>query len=201
MREFRDACDTLNFDTGLEQFNNFKLCLYLYAKNEWLLLIQGVPLTVAQFNICLRNFVLGFMSSDTKQILVDYLLDLKKPCAMDVRTFASRLQMINRYICFLPGDNVEEFLNLEQIKTVIYKSVPKEWRADFIKANMKLATIKLTALIEYMENKRGLYDPTPDKSGGGNKSGRGNDNNGNAGNNNNGNWNNKRKKNQGRGSQ
>jgi transposase InsO family protein len=134
------------------------------------------------------------MSSDTKQILVDYLLDVKKPRAMDVRTFASRVQTINRYIRFLPGDNVEE-LNLEQIKTVIYKSVPKEWRADFIKANMKLATITLTALIEYMENERGLYDPTPDKTGGGNQ--KSNDNNGNAGNNNNGNWNNKRKKNKG----
>jgi hypothetical protein len=98
IRKFCDACHTLNFDTGLEQFNNFKLCLYSYAKDEWLL-IQGVPLALAQFNLCLRDFVLGFMSSDTKQILDNYPLDLKKPRAsIDVHTYASRFQMINRYI-------------------------------------------------------------------------------------------------------
>jgi hypothetical protein len=91
-----NACDTLNFNTGPKQFSNFKLCLYSYAKDEWLLQVQGVPLTLlAWFNICLCNFILGFMSSDTKQILVVYLLDLKKPKAMDMRTFASRLQTIN----------------------------------------------------------------------------------------------------------
>jgi hypothetical protein len=56
----------------------------------------------------------------------------------------SRLQKINRYIRFLPVDNVEE-LSEERIKTV--KAVPKKWRADFIKANQKLAATTLPAHI------------------------------------------------------
>jgi hypothetical protein len=93
---------------------------------------------------------------------------------------------------------VEE-LSEEQIKMVIYKAVPKEWQADFIKSNQKLATTKLLALIEYMDNERGFYDRTPDTHNG-NQLGRGNNSRSNGNNGSNGgNWNNKRKKNQGRG--
>jgi hypothetical protein len=157
IQEFNDATLALVYETGPELFYNFRLCLLGTARDDWEIVVEDADETVEAFEECIATFKRTFMTSETKQTMVDYIQSIKKPHSiMDVLGLVRRIRTLNRYVEALPDavDNAGAAvpaLTEAQIKNVVFLAMPDKWQTQFHLANLHVTSSTLHNLIEYFE--------------------------------------------------
>ena len=73
IHEFSTACRMLNIVIGDDLFNNFRICLVGKAKEEWELISKDQELKPTKFKTCIHEFKCGYMFSESKANLLEYL--------------------------------------------------------------------------------------------------------------------------------
>jgi hypothetical protein len=160
IRDFLEAATTLSFDDE-EKFLGFRKCVSGSAKEDWDNVSAGYEdQTQLSFNDYITRFKRVFMTNETKQNLIDYILQLNKPRSMEVRVFARRVRTLNCYAAELPDDNGASVPTLteSQLKNVIFRAMPEAWQRQFLRANQHLARTTLQNLIEYMDTEKSFAD-------------------------------------------
>jgi hypothetical protein len=173
LHEFRETAEELTFDTGDELFKYFRRILRGTVKDDWDTIVtdNGFDVvngkTEADFNQCLSEWKLTFVTEDSRQELVDYLQTVSKPRALQVEVFVQRLKTMARYVADLPFAGVQPpTLNNTQIKNIVYKAMPLAWQQHFIRSNRGISAVTLLELQNFMSNERTFADSTPANRGG-----------------------------------
>jgi hypothetical protein len=85
--------------------------------------------TPANFATCLRAWKLTFATEDSRQTLINYLQSARKHRSMTVGIFVQCLKTLARYIKALPhADPNPPILTTTQMKNIIFKVMPTQWR-------------------------------------------------------------------------
>ena len=169
IHEFTDASSQLSFDTGPELFTNFRLCLTGSAKDEWdnfTADLDDEAQTEESFDQCVDDFKRSFVTTGAKQTLLDYLQQVQKPFKMDVRSFANRVQTLNRYASKIPDDAELAVLTASQLKNVVFNAMPNAWREHFFFAGKHLSDpdMDMKGLVNYMETICGISNNNIDNN-------------------------------------
>ena len=104
LADFLEIADELQFDTGPELFDHFRLVLRGASKDDWLNAVveNNPPRTVEGFNQTIEQWKRTFLHLDARQEMVDYLTHVTKPRSMTVREFVQRLKTLRRYTHMMP---------------------------------------------------------------------------------------------------
>ena len=169
IHEFTYASSQLSFDTGPELFTNFRLCLTGSAKDEWdnfTADLDDEAQTEESFDQCVDDFKRSFVTTGAKQTLLDYLQQVQKPFKMDVRSFANRVQTLNRCASDIPNDAELAVLTASQLKNVVFKAMPNTWRDRFFFAGKHLSDpdMDMKGLVNYTETIRGISNNNIDNN-------------------------------------
>lgn len=131
---FERAAQYLQYDTGLELFDNWILCLAATAENQWDTLTELIPeneRTGVRFQQEINAFVLQYCDSNARDTVIDYLgsSECVKKHDEDVRTHGERIRTICRLANELPG-NVP-LLDDDAKKKILFKTYPEDWQLNF----------------------------------------------------------------------
>jgi hypothetical protein len=168
LNKFFEAAEELTFDTGDELFRAFRKIQKGKIKQDWDTVVDYEGLanmagcTPAQFEICIRAWKLTFVNEESRQTLIDYCEQVKKPRAMSVETFVQRLKTIARYVEALPhNDPVHApVLSPENIKHIVFKAMPTQWQVQFVRTHRGIALVTLLELQNFMSNEKTFADGT-----------------------------------------
>jgi len=106
IQEFEEASLVLDFDEGPHLFHNFRQCVIGTARDDWQIASKNADDTPEGFEASLVAFKRIYMTNETKQNLINHMKSLKKPRAMSVHDFISRLRTLNRYVAMLPDADI-----------------------------------------------------------------------------------------------
>jgi hypothetical protein len=119
--------------------------------------------TEVDFNQCLNDWKLTFVTEDSRQELVDYVQCVNKPRSLQVEVFVQQLKtMVD-----LPSAGPQPpTLNNTQIKKIVFKAMPLAWQQHFIQRNHGFSAVKLLKLQNFVSNERTFADVVPANRGG-----------------------------------
>jgi hypothetical protein len=98
LHEFQETAGELNYDSGDEWFKYFRRILQGTVKDDWDNIVtdngfDGVNgKKEVDFNQCLTDWKLTFVTENLRQELVDYLQSVTKPRSLQVEVFVQRLK-------------------------------------------------------------------------------------------------------------
>jgi hypothetical protein len=154
---FHDKVCTTFFDEdhqGHAMFAQFPCVLLPVIRTTWDTAIDyhGDDLppinkrTVKQFNDMLCHFITAHCKVEEEQELITSICALRKPCKMPVQAFWYRVQELNLYINWLPGN--ANHLPDDEILEIIYAAMPEVWRDCFISSGQS-KTIPIAEMVHY----------------------------------------------------
>jgi hypothetical protein len=173
LNEFFEAAKELTYDTGDELFCHFHKVLRGTIKTDWDSVVNDNGFlnmqnkSPAQFEVCIGAWKLTFVTTDSRQTLIEYCKSLRKPQAMPVKVFVQCLKTLARYVGALPHvDPINApLLNDEHIKCIVYKAMPTQWQVQFVQTHTGIALTTLLELQNFMSNKKtftdGIHPTTP----------------------------------------
>ena len=139
-------------------FDNWNDCLDDSAEEKWDTLVSGIAnaqRTVARFNAEMKNYYRRYVDNETRDTLVDYLRNLKKPVDATPQEYADRKQTIIKYANILPG-TVEE-IPASTAKKIIFDGFPETWRQEYVR-KQTYATAELDDIIQFMTAEKSFAD-------------------------------------------
>jgi hypothetical protein len=161
LNEFYEAAKELSFDTDDELFRYFCHILRSTIKDDRDGIVNDngfagiVNENPADFEICIQEWKLTFVTKDSRQTLIDYLLSVTKHRAMTVKSFVQRLKTMAQYIEVLPHtDPILPILMMTQIKNIIYRAMPAPWQVHFVRSHSGIANVTLLELQNFMANEK-----------------------------------------------
>jgi hypothetical protein len=123
LHEFQETAEELTFDTGDDLFKYFRRILRGTIKDDWDTTVTDNGFdgangkTEADFEQCLNDWKLTFLTEESRQELVDFLQLVNKPRSMQVEVFVQRLKTMARYVTDLTFAGAQPpMLNNTQIK-------------------------------------------------------------------------------------
>jgi hypothetical protein len=150
LNEFYEAAKELSFDTDDELFRYFCHILRSTIKDDRDGIVNDngfagiVNENPADFEICIQEWKLTFVTKDSRQTLIDYLLSVTKHRAMTVKSFVQRLKTMAQYIEVLPHtDPILPILMMTQIKNIIYRAMPASWQVQFVRSHSGITNVTL----------------------------------------------------------
>ena len=150
--EFHDIMEPtrLNLSTGPLKFEKFRECLTGIVRDEWDLAREGQPLTNAGFRDTIAEFIATFLDEDDYEAQRAYVEKLKKPYAVSVRDFYSRLKFIIVLMKRFPGAPEDgQIFTVQTLKTIFQNAMPMAWQDKFNNSGLMLMNTQWPALIRY----------------------------------------------------
>ena len=131
---FDAICETLDFNTGDELFNNFEEVLQDSGASRWQNLIanvEAIDRDDVRFNQEYGNLLDRYATNRGRGIMKDYLRsdEVKKRHDVECSTHSERMLTLCRYTNLLHG-TTPAFMNPE-IKEIVFKSFPFSWQQDY----------------------------------------------------------------------
>jgi hypothetical protein len=164
IREFREVAEDLEFTEAQEKFKNFRKCLRDVARDDWDTAKAGQPETLQGFETTLYQFKLMILPEDIYETQKNYIETLKKPFTMSVRDFVKRLRQIASYLSDFPRPANATDLSEANLKNIIFRGMPKAWQENFVHANMRITTITLAQMTDYLSSEQVIADARREKA-------------------------------------
>lgn len=117
--------------------------------------------TNADFPAHIREFLQGYLPSNSFLHQGEYLLQAKKPFGMNCYETASRLRLINKLSIYLPGSNGNKLYTDDlALKNAFFRLMLDQWQLRFEETGRQLddATYTMQNLISFMEQQRIYYN-------------------------------------------
>jgi hypothetical protein len=102
------------------------------------------------FHVCAKAFVEKFVTPEETHLALQQLCMAKKPRNVDTRSFMFRMQVINSYLPWLPG-NLSMVNEDEELKHFYYNAMPESWKSKFKDAGNRITKMNLTEVAEYFK--------------------------------------------------
>jgi hypothetical protein len=153
------ATRSFEWDTGPELFDNFEEILVDNALEKWETICAPLDedeRTVARFDQAIQELYLGYVDNNAKDIMIDYLKELRRPIKVTPRDHSNRMETLVRYTNLLPG--TEPNVTVQQTKNMIFKTFPETWQQNWIRSGKNLVTDSLATLVQYMSNEKNFAD-------------------------------------------
>eukprot|EP00978_Attheya_sp_CCMP212_P014097 scaffold35784_cov27-Attheya_sp.AAC.1 len=132
VREFDEVADDLEFTEAHKKFTNFRKCLHDVARDDWDNAKVGQAMTIADIYEAQKN----------------YIETVKKPYTM---TMAS-------YLPEFPRPMAATALSKTDLKNIIFRRMPNAWQENFIHANMRISSITLAQMTDYLASEQVIAD-------------------------------------------
>ena len=167
INELYNAKSALHWTTGQKLFEVIEdIFEDPQDKTFWVtLLTTENSRSVAQFNAFIREYINYKFSEDTKAYRTHkrFLTNIKKTKTLTVHQFVSLVQYHNSNILpWLPGvpldangEPQDPSYNADDIKEIIFNSMPQEWSDDF-DLKHDIDSSNLAILIKYMEKRNSI---------------------------------------------
>ena len=181
IRLFRQAAKKLQWTTGPKLFKKFILHLEGDHMDTWLSNIEGVDEEVDEFWSAISEFKQEHFEDEAYENQKDFLRTIKKTRDLDPRQFLKQLRIQDAMLKELPGAPAElDDAGFEEteLKKIYLSAMPKQWRQNFVNANLTVFNTSLINMRNYFY-KQAKLDPYVEKnntnqSSGGNSNTRGN---------------------------
>ena len=158
INEFYNAKKILNWTTGNKLFQNIEdIFEDPQDQTYWeMTLATNNSRSVAQFDTFIKEYIAEKFSNNTKAYRIHkrFLNNIKKTRTLSVHQFVSLVQYHNRNLLpLLPGaPATEASFPPEEIKDIIFNSMPEDWR-DAFDLQFDIDSSSLPTLVKYMEKR------------------------------------------------
>ena len=127
--------------------------------NVWKRIIANTPAdqvaeTEEHFGNRIRDLVAAHASEDDRHDLVQQLRTARKPRDLPVQTFHYRLEELNQYVDWLPGEAIP--LTESQLKQAFYDAMPQSWRDRYRQAGRTHLTETDAQVLYYFRSQETL---------------------------------------------
>eukprot|EP00978_Attheya_sp_CCMP212_P035687 scaffold156847_cov66-Attheya_sp.AAC.1 len=154
VREFDEVADDLEFTEAHEKFTNFRKCLRDVACDDWDIAKVGQAITIAGFKATMYVWKLMILPEDIYEAQKNYIETVKKLYMM---TMAS-------YLPEFPRPMASTALLETDLKNIIFCGVPNAWQENFVHANMRISSITLVQMTNYLASEQVIADTQRDKN-------------------------------------
>eukprot|EP00978_Attheya_sp_CCMP212_P041754 scaffold243653_cov61-Attheya_sp.AAC.1 len=89
---------------------------------------------------------------------------VKKPYTMTVRDFVKRLFQMASYLPEFPRPMTATALSERDLKNIIFRGMPNAWQENFVHANMRISSITLAQMINYLASEQVIANTRREKN-------------------------------------
>jgi hypothetical protein len=164
VREFREVADDLEFTEAQEKFTNFRKCLRDVTRDDWDTAKVGQPNTIVGFDATMYQWKMMILPEDIYEAQKNYIETVKKPFTMSVRDFVKRIRQMASYLPDFPRPMTATALSETDLKNIIFRGMPNAWQENFVHANMRIATVTLAQMTDYLASEQVIADTRRDKT-------------------------------------
>eukprot|EP00978_Attheya_sp_CCMP212_P037100 scaffold172822_cov60-Attheya_sp.AAC.3 len=158
VREFDEVTDDLEFTEAHEKFTNFRKRLRDVARDDWDTAKVGQDMTIAGFKATMYAWKLMILPEDICEAQKNYIETVKKPYTMTVRDFVKRLRQMAFYLPEFPRPMAATALSETDLKNIIFHGMPTAWQENFVHANMRISSITLAQMTDYLASEQVIAD-------------------------------------------
>ena len=167
IREFKEVADDLDFTEPNEKFVNFRKCLREVARDDWDTVRAQYPVTIGGFTGSLYSWKEMIIPEDMYEVQKNYIETVKKPFTMPVRDFVKRIRQLASFLPEFPKPPAASGLSDTDLKNIIFRGMPSTWQENFVHANMRISTITLAQMTDYLASEQSIADTRRDRTSGG----------------------------------
>eukprot|EP00978_Attheya_sp_CCMP212_P038633 scaffold193211_cov56-Attheya_sp.AAC.2 len=161
---FQEEADNLEFTEAQEKFTNFRKCLRDVARDDRDTAKVGQPNTIIGFNTTMYEWKLMILSEDIYEAQKNYIETVKKPFTMSVRDFVKRIRQMASYLPEFPKLMTASALSDTDLKNIIFRGMPTAWQENLVHANMRIASVTLAQMTDYLASEQVIADARQDKT-------------------------------------
>jgi hypothetical protein len=88
----------------------------------------------------------------------NYIETVKKPFNLPVRDFVKRLRQLAAYLPEFPKPQGSTFISDNDMKNIIFRGMPSAWQENFAHANMRITTVTLAQMTDYLASEQVIAD-------------------------------------------
>ena len=158
VREFKEIASDLDFTEPQEKFTNFRKCLRDVARDDWDTAKATFPITEEGFNGTLEAWKQMLLPEDVYENQKNYIETVKKPFNLPVRDFVKRLRQLAAYLPEFPKPQGSTFISDNDMKNIIFRGMPSAWQENFAHANMRITTVTLAQMTDYLASEQVIAD-------------------------------------------
>ena len=156
---YRKVAKVLQFNTGVELYDNFEELLTDSAEEHWTQITRNTPdaaRTVDSFNQHMESFYTKYVDDKARNIMFKYLPMLKKPRNAEPAEHVKRMQTLCRYSNKLPG--TVPVKSDEEIKELIFDSFPDDWTTQYNRSGRNLQEETMAQVLQFMKDEKNYKD-------------------------------------------
>eukprot|EP00978_Attheya_sp_CCMP212_P011916 scaffold29619_cov63-Attheya_sp.AAC.11 len=164
VREFDEVADDFEFTEAQEKFTNSRKCLRDVACDDWDTAKVGQAITIAGFKATMYAWKLMILPEDIYEAQKNYIETVKKLYTMTVRDFVKRLRQMASYLPEFSKPMAATALLETDLKNIIFGGMPNAWQENFVHANMRISSITLVQMTDYLASEQVIADTRREKN-------------------------------------
>ena len=163
--EFKDASSKIGYNTGPKRHSGFEQLLNGTSLDEWNTLkrtIQPGSVSIAAFQARIEQLKMNHIPDPSCiEVQKTYMRAIRKPRELTIAQFVDRVKYMNILLSEMPGASASSPFSEGEIKDILYQSVIKRWRSNFINSGRNIHEATLDELKVYLtqqEQQTDLYN-------------------------------------------
>eukprot|EP00978_Attheya_sp_CCMP212_P000096 scaffold185_cov42-Attheya_sp.AAC.7 len=165
VQEFDEVADDLEFTEAHEKFMNFRKCLRDVAHDDWDTTKVGQVITIACISkATIYAWKLMILPEDIYEAQKNHIEIAKKPYKMTVHDSVKRIHQMASYLPEFPKPMAATALSDIDLKNIIFRGMPMAWQEHFVHANMRIASITLAQMTDYLTSEQVIAHARRDKN-------------------------------------